>query len=432
MRTRSKTWDVDLRGTFGRKAVSVVTKNPSSVPDQPYVAEGTTGLSMEGFEVCVDQVTPGYFKMSRDARAHLPVNPLTISKREIVDGGIRLAVKLKYDIMGSGSPPSYTCRRGSWEVKGFPFSLQPHERHVFDEARMVQSALANLRSELWDVATFVAEARKTAELVTKAREGSIRRMNTILQFLQERWVSYFPGRRNVSFKELLDAFASLWMEGRFGWRILYYDILSAQTAYEQLAAGMTTLSKRWTVTEDESFEKLGPWTKVRIGNSYYPFLYRASVVRTSVARAGVMGNVDLTTPVSLDPIVTAWEVIPFTMVSDWFLNVGEALQAWSPFATGNLQHAFYSQRDVNIQTLEFMLDPAFSFQGRLLHDCIVSNVALGGNFVLSDEIKTRKALQPTFDLSWNPNLGNLRWLDGIALLWLLRRRLTAILRATHL
>ena len=431
MRTRKTQSFVDLRGDYTTQAVSVVSRNPNAVPFPSPLPIGKVGSTMETFQACVDRVTPGYFKMSRDSRIHLPVNPLTISKREIMYDGIDLAIKLKYDIDNGGNPQTYTCRRGVWEVKGFPFTLQPHTRHVFDESRMVQSALAKLRSELWDVATFVAEARKTAELVTKAREGSIRRMETILQFLKERWGKYQSGRV-TSYKQLLDAFAQLWMEGRFGWRILYYDLLSAQEAYARLAEGLTTLSKRWTVTEDASFENLSGWTPVKIGNTSYPFVYRTRVVRNSVARAGVMGNVDLTAPISLDPIVTAWEVIPFTMVSDWFFNVGEALQAWSPFATGNMQHAFFSQRDVNIQTLEVALDSSFVFQGRPLPQCEGSGLSLEANFILSDEVKTRKAIQPTFDLSWNPNLGNLRWLDGAALAWLLRRRLMAFMRVSKI
>lgn len=432
-RTRLRPRIVDISGGYWHAATSTIeTKPEKEYPPAKFVR--SYGGQFDCTHSCVDEVTPGYFKLAKE-RKHLPVNFMSTNKPELEDDAqVDITLKAGYEVPG-GTPsrPSWTVRRGVWELrKGIPVPFPQRYNPEFPVDAMLQSALAKMRGELWDIGTFVAEFRKTTELVTKAREGSLKRAQRILLYLEQKWVRTPANRRSaVTAKQLADDFASLWMEGRFGWRILYYDLISAQQAYESLVGGMSLLSKRWTETRDMQHEPAPLWSPLRIGTSTTPFKYRWNTTSTSTMRAGVMGHIDLTTPVSVDPIVTLWEVIPFSMVSDWFVNIGDALQAWSPFATGKLDHAFTSKTNVSTHQLEVAVNLDYSFQGRPLADCKVEGGRQSGEVVLFQKDYIRQRANPSFDFSFDPNLGNLRWLDGIALMWILRRRLSGLLKIVH-
>jgi hypothetical protein len=48
---------------------------------------------------------------------------------------------------------------------------------------------------------------------------------------------------------------------------------------------------------------------------------------------------------SIDPIVTAWEVVPFSFIADWFFNIGDNFAAYSPFASGTLYGTWVTTRE---------------------------------------------------------------------------------------
>lgn len=433
MRVRSKPNSQSVVSTAGYQAKSVVvsaTTDPASVLDVDYVVTVDKTVSVDSTHTCADEITVGYFKSVRNGDL-LPVHPLAISKPDYnVD--ITAKIKLRYDVPSyktDGTISSWTCRRGAWQCNGLSGNivLPSIPTHTFDEDRMLVEALANMRSELWDVGTFLAEINKTASMVANARASALERVEKILSVLAKR----HHRKKFRTFDELFSEFSSMWMEARYGWRILYYDILSAQEAYQRLTEGLSTIRRRWTVTEDSQQEAYSPWSQMKVGTTRYPFMWRWYTNALHVGRAGCGGHIDLNAPVSVDPVITVWEVIPFTMVSDWFVNIGDNLRAFSPMGTGKLDYAFYSQTTSGYHTLEVRQDPTFTFQGSIGYEVSDYQVSTSST-ILAFEEKMRRPATPTFHLAFDPNLGNLRWLDGIALSWLLRKRLFSILKLTKL
>lgn len=54
-----------------------------------------------------------------------------------------------------------------------------------------------------------------------------------------------------------------------------------------------------------------------------------------------------------DPIVSAWELIPFSFVIDWFINIGDWVNSISPFAGGTFKGACVSIKDDYTQSQSF-------------------------------------------------------------------------------
>lgn len=416
MRVRTRPGSRTIGGSYRAGTVSKVVNVSEDVPFPATAVRRNFSRTIDLTEVCVDAVTPGYFRSRREGSV-LPVNQFSSTKPFITGGGMRCDLRLGYDIVNGQMA---TKRRGTWVLDPILGELPFNEpRATFDFDRMLQQSLANMRSELWDVGTFIAEAGKTASMVGGAVNSTRQRAMRIISHMRK-----LRRGRKASLSQLMDEFASLWMEARFGWRILYYDILSAQEAYQRFREKEDVLYKRYTVTEDSHEDWEEPWTPIRNGGSFTPWDTRWVSSRTSVGRAGCMGHIDLSSPVSVDPIITAWEVIPYTMVVDWFFNVGDALQAWSPLAAGKLDTSFISQEDTFTHILEVRVRPDYKFQGRPWQQCdtVESNTHTDGTTVVNT-YKTRDPRSPTFNLSFRPNLGNLRWLDGIALAWLTKGKL---------
>lgn len=423
MRVRSRLHTEPFLGDYlsGYNSINVPTSQETPWPVAGKVS--TYGTSLELGDLCIDELMPGYFKAKREGKL-LSNHPLTIQKTDALSEGVSALVRFKRDIpIGNiGGKPYSTKRKGIIELKSCFPALPTFPEQSFPRDQIVQEALANMRSELWDVGTLMAEAGKTAALVNGAKARTVARMETILGVMSRygRW-------RDRDLRELLDQFSSLWMEYRYGWRLLYYDLESAQEAYQRISEKISVVYKRYTVSANLSGSISTSWSPV--GST--PFDVRWTQNYDSLGRGGVMGHIDLEAPISVDPIVTTWEVIPFSFIADWFFNVGEALQAWSPLAAGKLDHAFFSQETTALAQCEIRVRPTYTWDGQPWNT-VVESIQLDSNAFVVRNRKSRVPQTPSFDLSFRLNFGGAKWFDAAALTWLLRRRLMAIARVTRI
>lgn len=138
------------------------------------------------------------------------------------------------------------------------------------------------------------------------------------------------------------ATANAWLEYRYGWRPLLMDcdtiIQKAATVRQE------TMRKRLVCRASEALSRTQSDSYV----TNAPGIPEASgvVLRTSNCRvsAGVMVEVDPQTTSDQwlaalglrprDVPATAWEVIPFSFVIDWFVNVGDWIEAATPLPKG--------------------------------------------------------------------------------------------------
>lgn len=123
-------------------------------------------------------------------------------------------------------------------------------------------------------------------------------------------------------------FDQLWLEYRYGWRLLYYDILAINDAIEKEIA-----AKGYTRVNGTAKEKPVDIDEIDLyhfgdGQGYlYDLVYRSKITGTIKGSA----QIDLFLPTTGSFFTsipsTVLELIPFSFVVNWFITTGEALAA---------------------------------------------------------------------------------------------------------
>lgn len=172
----------------------------------------------------------------------------------------------------------------------------------YDLAFYVQAAAANVYSQGYDALTSLAELRETISMFTGLRERLIKLL-----------------RRGLSLKSLED----IWLEYRYGWRTLYFDMVELS----ELMASLDDSFKRYTERAGHKEE----YTTSSVHTVAWPSLTWDITTTTSIS-ISLRGSVtaDIQPPkFAFNPLTTAWELVTLSFVIDWFLKVGTWLQALS-------------------------------------------------------------------------------------------------------
>jgi len=178
------------------------------------------------------------------------------------------------------------------------------------------AALAKLDSG-WDALTFLAEFKEAFSMVLKDLQlianilASFRRYKESILRAIEKWeLSTKAG------KALVDS----WLEARFGWRPLINDM----KAISDLLTGAESkyLRARCRVHLLPSVSRPYTFSDAVSHTGTFTTEYTADLV----AAAGAITNCAMPS-IKVDPLLTVWELIPFSFVVDWFINVGVTLSA---------------------------------------------------------------------------------------------------------
>lgn len=169
-----------------------------------------------------------------------------------------------------------------------------------DPSFYVQKAAAQIASHGWDVLTFLAELHhlraQFSDIVTKLR----RLVNP-----------KYPARE----------LARLWLEGRYAWRTLLYDVRDLHDAVTTWDEKRSRYSQRSGYTYTDNWMNSGNPT---YGNCSFSWSEHLS------AKISLRGSViaDIYVPkLQFNPVATAWEVTRLSFVVDWLINVGQAIDA---------------------------------------------------------------------------------------------------------
>jgi hypothetical protein len=174
-----------------------------------------------------------------------------------------------------------------------------------------QNAAAKIYNQGYDALTSLAELADTRKM--------------FINLGKRLWKMKIPKKifRNGKKAASLKSVANDWMEGRYGWRTLVYDITSLNDALRNFDESRTRYSERsgdhWSTSS---------YSEVPVTWSAF---YGLKTIQDQVS-IQVRGSVaaDIEVPkFQFNPLQTGWEVIPFSFVIDWFLGVGRALSALS-------------------------------------------------------------------------------------------------------
>jgi hypothetical protein len=174
-----------------------------------------------------------------------------------------------------------------------------------------QNAAAKIYNQGYDALTSLAELAETRRMFMNLGKR-LWKMKLPKKLFRKKW-------KAASLKSV----ANDWMEGRYGWRTLVYDITSLNDAIRNFDESRTRYSER-----SGDFWSTSSYSEVPL--SWMAF-YGLKVIEDRVS-IQVRGSVaaDIEVPkFQFNPLQTGWEVIPFSFVIDWFLGVGRALSALS-------------------------------------------------------------------------------------------------------
>lgn len=189
------------------------------------------------------------------------------------------------------------------------------DQHSGDLQYFVQAAAGSIYASGWDLLTFVAESKDLVRMFISLRKRLVKALT--------RGGSWRPPR-SWSKAKVIRQIRDDYMESRYGWRPLLFDLQDFYALISDFETEYTRHKKRvgtdvsstanYSLTRNDGIS--GGCRTVYSGNASISLGLRGSVCA------------DIIPPkVQINPLVTAWEATRLSFVVDWFLNVGQALNA---------------------------------------------------------------------------------------------------------
>jgi hypothetical protein len=439
-----------------RSRSNVVTLPSFFVPSVGATVGGYRNFNLN--EEMWDTVTPGYFRMVREGNV-LPVNSMTQKSKTLDTADVlNLQVRSKkkgtctstgYSVLGEYSGClAYDSSRNYISDSNLWPSYPSVPGDVASVNQLVPEALAEARLKDMDVLTTVAEIRKSAALLVGVRDRVVQRAERITAKLRRKGKldavisrtathgAMMHRLRTVQNRRVLDsfldAFYDSWMEDRYGWRILVYDLEDAWETWLKFRHGVSDVVKGKASDESETITS----SSLKFsGTLAYPggsqtFPYSELLIERGLRTTRTVGlgyRYALNTRLTADPVITALELAKFSFVADWFTNLGDIVRAYSPFGMGNVLWVYSTLEYENFARITCM-NPRSGLITWTSYCCPPTTSV----WYSSARVKTRSMV------SWNDHVPEVRFfndldipkvIDAMALLRGLGKPLGAWLRA---
>lgn len=278
------------------------------------------GLEEGEYEEMVDRVVPRF--RERVASGEIINNSMT--KRKMSYSFI--PSDYIYHRVSDGYETTFSPWTGVWSANrcGRP----KHQDVAVDLSRLRvlagTSARAGVQEPTWQSGEFLAEVSRTATILVdpiKSFQKLLRRVH------RDAWHKKGKLRQGANLSEYL---ADNWLYYRYGVRPVVQDIDAAGQAVANKLADLSTLSRLTSrgYAEDSDtveFSHNHGEGHVREGTTTVVAKVRAGILYEQLQRPSEFGLTWRELP------VTAWNLLPYSFVVDWFVNVGEFIQAIRPF-----------------------------------------------------------------------------------------------------
>lgn len=320
-----------------------------------------TSYSTNTTETMGDTLTPGYFSKQRRGLV-LPMNPMSHTKflnETAEDSTSRWTIRGKYSPYFDYGSCVFTgsLSRGYWWGKTstlWPAWVGTTPTWASDAVALT-GALANARGRGFDLLTFAKEFGKVVTLIKGVEKRLFKRADLILDRVNGRRVgTHTKAGYMKRQRDLAREFADTWLEMRYGWRTLYYDMVGAEEAIQAFRSAATPIVRGYETLTDSKTRSLYTTSTVTsqivkyspsVGGINVPCSGWVKQDLVYEKRAGCLLEARMQDFLQVDPLVTTWEVIPFSFIADWFFNLGDVIQAYSPFAPEQLVSAWVSTKE---------------------------------------------------------------------------------------
>lgn len=339
--------------------------NGTDQADSNFTYSGTRNKTM------TDELTPSYYHNRRLGLAQ-PVQPMSQTIFKVIDAPLYSYEFFSKSSAGPVASTRFTGNLGilvakNWKNVSAASMLtsctstlgNPSLRSL---SALTTEAIARARTSQLDAGTFAAEFNKTIQMILRFRENTFGRAESIVRDLERTRTRKDYAQKAI--RHAVSTFDQAWLEGRYGWRTLAYDLKDITDAVAKLKSGnWFSLERAYAKDEVHSVDT---WSNNlcriinKTGAVFNDWTYVSGSMtgtKTIQRRAGCIVEMAVNGIAFIDPLVTTWEVIPFSFILDWFLNVGKNISAFSPFAAGTLKGVWTSERTLIDYVFEGSLAP---------------------------------------------------------------------------
>lgn len=346
------------------------------------------------FKSVDDCVTAGFQKQRKSGRI-LPINPFYVQSytEQVLE-----SAPCTYFAYPSSNPTLREEIRGTCNVIGAlprDYGAPPVDDGVL--GYVVNSALSKLNVATLDVLTGLFEARDLP-----------RTFRTTLTGVGDIAASIASRSNN------LRDFHSHWLNHRYGWMPLVLTMSDAVKAFHNERFGVMKEYSRQTVPYSGSRS----WVEESVGQTVtWQESFSGYLQYTGLA----VGEVDFVkASFGFDPFRTTYELMTLSFVLDWFLQVGNYIEAISPAgAARNVASGGGIRWHGVFQRSAFGV---FHPQG----DVVFGGTMDKGKSVMNFDTYQRSPRGATLP-KWNPRMSTERLLDAVALVYNQKLRITRLL-----
>lgn len=377
----------------------------------PYTVHAVAGST----ETTSDYVTPGF---RRKSQAGVIINNPYSNTRETYTCSGNF-FRFKYTAPSCASPLAFM---EEW-ING-PYSLiactglaKQTPTSVFTQSE-IDALISVAASKAWSDANqhdanVLQDAAECRQLVKLLQSPKTTAAKIVGAAVKTRGKSIVQGAKSVG-KSTIDLASDLWLQYQYGVKPLVSTlngVVDAMARYRKV--------HRWTARGNQTLSR----TKVTTGTTAYwvaDIHWRRTDVHEVKVRAGILlqEEVKLTNNLGIDAsgmLSLPWELIPFSFVADWFINVGDFISGIVPYATKTPLSAWY--------TIEENITSTFEVTGTGSPNGAWSIVrAATGHFTGTRRQKRRVTKLPGPSITWKPDsplqvLADKRALDSAALVF---------------
>lgn len=297
------------------------------------------------------------------------------------------------------------------EIVVLPTFLSTDESNA--RSALLTSALADANSSEFQGQTFAAEAIKTVQMLGSPFK-SLRSLTMKMVRHRDDLV-----RKGLSSAE---ASASAWLEYRYGWRPLLMDcadlfkVLSGQGRVPGVV-----LRKR----HRQSFDWSGSSSADVFNNTYqrvrgeHKLSYRSTVhagARYKITDPRYEQFLSTSLGLSLDFVPsTVWELVPFSFVADWFVNVGDWIRSVVPNPHIQILSNFTSVSRVRTSSMKYFHYSSYKQVGGDPNAWVACGYGGSYDTVTSSGDRAVNVAVPTHPVLVPGSLSLLRKLDAFSL-----------------
>lgn len=304
----------------------------SQTPPANLSANSRTGK----VETMSDRITKAFAKLQREGGViNNPMSQDSITVLAIGDTGW----KFQNNVSGTLTNHGEWAADWSQHVYGLP-PRQPwnEELESLLKGLAATQAHADVKSPAVYGGVFIGEIRETIRMFRKPLGGLQDFINDTNKWDPYRGRKPRGSRKNrerrgrttqESLGEGVNAAAQCWLEARLGWRPFLMELDALRKELEEGRFSERYTARGQSSRTDDTSQSIDRNTSGIITS------HVESHQTTYTVRAGILyeGSHSITQRMGFDwsaVPVTAWELIPFSFVVDWFVNLGDYIQALTP------------------------------------------------------------------------------------------------------